>query len=242
MTRKAQGAPRGVFVAGTDTGVGKTRFAADLVAAAAGAGLPVSVMKPVAAGAIRLHAADATSAGLRNDDALALIAACGQPLGYDVVNPYCFESPISPHIAADDAGITVDISLIAEMAARLGARGEWLVAEGAGGWLTPIGPRLHMADVALALGLPVVLVVGMRLGCLNHAALTLREIRRSGLPFAGWVGNQIEAGMARVPENLQALEQAFGEPPLAVLPFLPPESLRRETASAALARLASSRA
>lgn len=210
---------RGVFVTGTDTEIGKTHVATAMVAAARRRGFRVGVMKPIAAGA------EQTPLGLRNDDALALIAAQGvvaasiSAAEYAIVNPYCFASPVSPHIAAADADVRPDLTHIAHLAASHRSENDCLVVEGAGGWLAPITAELSVSDLALAVGLPVVVVVGMRLGCLNHAQLTVREISRSGLPLAGWVANQIDPTMARVDENLSMLTKRLGGPPLARFSF-----------------------
>jgi dethiobiotin synthetase len=208
-------AARAVFVTGTDTGVGKTVIAAALARALAAAGARVAVMKPVASGAER------TAEGLRNADALALLEASNVPAPYAQVNPFCFESAISPHIAADDHRIEVDVDVICENFDGLSRRADWVVVEGAGGWLAPIGPMLSMADLACALEVPVLLVVGLRLGCLNHARLTRRAIDSRGAPFAGWVGCGVDASFARLPENLASLAQLLHEEPLAVVPHAP---------------------
>ena len=221
-------APLGLFVTGTDTEIGKTYVSCALLAAARARGRRVGAMKPISAGA------EATPLGLRNDDALALIAAAhGTVLGapvpaadYDAVNPYCFAPPVSPHIAAAEAGVEVDLARISAMArGRLTGsppENDWLVVEGAGGWLAPLGDRESIADLAFAVGLPVLLVVGLRLGCLNHAELTAREIRRSGLPLVGWVANAVDPQMARREENVSMLTKRFGEPPLARFGFRDP--------------------
>jgi len=203
---------RGVFVAGTDTGVGKTFVSTGLARAAVAEGRRLAVMKPVAAGA------EPTPAGLRNDDALALIAAAGSTAPYELVNPYCLPHPVSPHIAARAAGVRIEPAVVRESAQRLAASGDWLLVEGAGGWHAPIGEHETMADLARALDLPVLLVVGLRLGCLNHARLTHDAIRRDGLPFAGWIGNAIDPAMAHLDENLAWLSQRFGEP-FALVPW-----------------------
>jgi dethiobiotin synthetase len=206
---------RAVFVTGTDTGVGKTVIAAALTRALAATGARVAVMKPIASGAER------TADGLRSADAEALLEASNVPATYADVNPYCLEPAISPHIAAEDAGIEVDIDTIRHALGRLSARSDWVVVEGAGGWLAPIGPALSMADLARALGAPVLLVVGLRLGCLNHARLTRLAIEVSGAPFAGWVGCGVDASFARSSENLASLSQLLHEAPLAVVPHSP---------------------
>lgn len=210
-------AGRGVFVTGTDTEIGKTFVATALAAAARRRGRRVGVMKPIAAGA------EMTPLGLRNEDALALLAAArGTPTDvavgatdYHAVNPYCFAPPVSPHIAAAEAGVTPDIGLITELAEAAAARNDWLVVEGAGGWLAPISPEHSIADLAAAIGLPVLLVVGLRLGCLNHAQLTAREIARSGLPLVGWVANAIDPAMLRREENVSMLTSRLGGPAIA---------------------------
>jgi dethiobiotin synthetase len=204
---------RGLFITGTDTGVGKTVIACALVRALREQGARVAVMKPVASGATR------TAAGLRNADALALIEAAGpnQARRYDEVNPYCFEPAISPHIAAKEARIRVDLGTIRAGFDALAARSDWVVVEGAGGWFAPIGQGKTMADLATALSAPVVLVVGLKLGCLNHARLTHLAVRSQGVAFAGWVASAIDPQFSRVEANLATLEQTLEAPPLAVV-------------------------
>jgi dethiobiotin synthetase len=166
-----------IFVTGTDTGVGKTVIACALVRGLRALGARVAVMKPVASGAV------ATRNGPRSDDALALIDAAGSPAPYALVNPYCFEPPVSPHIAAKEANINVDIGTIRENCATLALGADWVVIEGAGGWLAPINDRASMADLALALEAPALLVVGIRLGCLNHAQLARFALAARGVRF-----------------------------------------------------------
>jgi dethiobiotin synthetase len=203
---------RGLFVTGTDTGVGKTLIACGLVRGLRGLGARVAVLKPVASGSQR------TAEGLRNEDALALAACANAGQTYAQVNRYCFEPPISPHIAADEAGTTINTDLIAEDFTALAGRADWVVAEGAGGWLAPIGPAQTMADLAAALKVPVLLVVGLRLGCLNHAALSAAAIRARSLPFAGWIASCVDPQFARAEENLATLTRALGQPPLELVP------------------------
>jgi dethiobiotin synthetase len=210
---------RGCFVAGTDTGVGKTRVCAALCRALAARGLRVAGMKPVATGAFRDG-----PAGLRSGDAVALRAAANVEAPYELVNPYCFAPAISPHLAAGDAGAPIDTAKIARCFHVLAARADVVVVEGTGGWLAPIGTATTMADVAGTLSLPVVLVVGLRLGCLNHAALTLRGIRDARLPFAGWIANAIDPAFARCADNVATLASMLGTPPIAQLPFASGES------------------
>ena len=227
---------RGFFVTGTDTEIGKTWVASALVAALKSRGLGVGVMKPIASGA------EMTPEGLRNEDALALMAAAAgdvarYPGPYAEVNPYCFAPPISPHLAAAEAGVTMDAPSIAAIARSVADKFDLLVVEGAGGWRAPIGPDEAISDLAVGLELPVVLVVGLRLGCLNHAVLPAEAIRSSGLPMAGWIANSIDPAMNRREANLETLERCLGVAPLAVFPPGGDPAGRRKAANAAIDRL-----
>ena len=205
---------RGIFVTGTDTGVGKTAACAALTRALAARGLRVAVMKPIASGS------DPTAEGPRNSDALTLMAAANVTAPYEIVNPYCFLPPISPHLAAREAQASIDLALLRSRFDSLAAASDWVLVEGAGGWLAPISETATMADLAAALSLPVLLVIGLRLGCLNHALLTRESLATRGTPFAGWIANAIDPHFARPAENLATLTQRLGEPPLAHIPFL----------------------
>ena len=208
-------AAAGIFVTGTDTGVGKTLVSVSLVKALALHGRRVAVMKPIASGS------EHTSEGLRNADAMALAEASNVHAPYAMVNPYCFEPPISPHIAAKEAGIRVDLRVIKTQFSHLRAMADVVVAEGAGGWYAPISPTESMADLANALNVPVLIVVGLRLGCLNHALMTKRAVEADGARLAGWVGSCVDPAFERVSENLSHLQSALGTAPLAVFPFEP---------------------
>ena len=213
---EAQGKPRpnsGVFVTGTDTGIGKTYVACAILRALCDSGIRAVGMKPIAAGG--LVAAQA----LANEDALALTRASAFEPDMALVNPYCFPDPIAPHIAARDAGVEIDPERIRSCYLRLHQSADFVVVEGAGGFLVPLGPTLSFADLALMLGLPIVLVVGMRLGCLNHAMLTAEAIERRGLPFAGWVANRIDPTMSRWESNLETLRQRMPAPFLGLIPY-----------------------
>jgi dethiobiotin synthetase len=210
----------GWFIAGTDTGVGKTRIATMLLEALARADQRAVGMKPVASGCRE------TAAGLRSEDAERLLAASGVTADYAEVNPYAFAPACAPHLAARESGAEISLEKILECFRRLERNAPWVVVEGVGGWMVPLGARLTMADVARALRLPVILVVGMRLGCLNHALLTAAAIRREGLPLAGWVANLIDPAMTRVEENTAALAERIEAPPLAVIPYLPVQAER----------------
>jgi dethiobiotin synthetase len=203
---------RGVFITGTDTGVGKTVVACALVRALRTQGARVAVMKPVASGAM------ATPDGLRNADALALMEAAATTADYPDVNPYCFEPAVSPHIAAKEAGIEVDTGLIRHKFDALAADSDWVVVEGAGGWFAPISEHQTMADLAWALSVPALMVVGLKLGCLNHAQLTRLGVEAQGVSLAGWIASEVDPTMMRIAANLAALERLLGERPLAVLP------------------------
>lgn len=207
--------PLGLFVTGTDTGVGKTRVAVALCHAYAARGLRVAAMKPIASGCT------ATPQGLRNEDALALHGAMTVRAGYDDVNPYAFEPPIAPHIAAAEAGVAIDFGVLDAAQRRLRAQSDVIVVEGAGGLLAPIGPARSFADLAAAWDLEIVLVIGLRLGCLNHALLTSESIERRGLRLRGWVGNAIDSRFERARENLDSLRERLPAPCLAVIPHAP---------------------
>jgi dethiobiotin synthetase len=220
--------PKGLFITGTDTGVGKTVIAAALVRTLVAQGHRVAVMKPVASGS------EHTSEGLRNEDALALMAAANVAAPYDHVNPYCFEPAISPHIAAEEAGIAVDTAHIRHNFDILAAAADLVIVEGAGGWFAPIGQKTSISDLAKALDLPVVLVVGIRLGCINHARLTKLAIEMQHQPkLAGWIANTIDPVMPRQKENLETLTRHLGEPPLAIVPALTAGALPLELHEAA---------
>ncbi len=199
------------FVTGTDTGVGKTRVSCALLAAGRQRNLKVAGMKPVASGAEIIEGRRASA------DAVLLAAASGQSTAYEDLNPYLLDEPISPHIAANFANIDVDIGKIVEISRRLRAKADLLLIEGAGGWYAPISDSASMADLAGALGVPVLLVVGLKLGCLNHARLTLEAIRHSGCRLAGWIGNHVDPEFAAPAENLATLVQLMGAAPLALL-------------------------
>jgi dethiobiotin synthetase len=203
----------GWFVTGTDTGVGKTLVSRLLLEALKRAGHSAAGMKPVASGC------HVTAAGLRSDDALTLMQASGAPANYADVNPYALGSACAPHIAAREMGVEIQLDRILESFRRLQQKSPWIVVEGVGGWMVPLSEHLIMAEVARALGLPVILVVGMRLGCLNHALLTAEAIRRADLPLAGWVANRIDPAMTHVPENIATLAQKIEVPLLAQIPY-----------------------
>lgn len=201
----------GLFVTGTDTEVGKTVVARRIVRTLVAGGARVAVMKPVAAGSFE------TAHGPRNEDALGLIADSNVAMPYATVNPYCLAAPISPHLAARAAGVSIQLSRIQENFRILGDAADYVIVEGAGGWLAPLNDAQFVADLASALELPVLLVVGLRLGCLNHALLSVAAIRQRHVPLAGWIGNHIDPQFGHVEKNLATLAQHIGTAPLAIV-------------------------
>ena len=199
----------GYFVTGTDTGVGKTLIACALLVAFVARGLKAVGMKPVASGA------ESGMNGLVNDDVEKLVAAGNVAAPRADVNPYCFAPPIAPHIAAQQAGVTIALDRIEQSFGRLAARAEVIIVEGVGGFRVPLGPGIETAQLAERLALPVVLVVGMRLGCLNHALLTAEAITARGLKLAGWVANHVDAEMSVAADNVRALEERIAAPMIA---------------------------
>jgi dethiobiotin synthetase len=203
----------GYFVTGTDTGVGKTVVACALLHAFANRGLRAVGMKAVAAGAAQV------AAKLVNDDVSALRAASSVDAPPDLLNPYCFAPAIAPHIAAEEAGVEIELERLERAFLGLAALADWVIVEGAGGFRVPLGPSIDMRDLAVRLGLPVILVVGLRLGCLNHALLTAESVERAGVELGGWVANHIDPDMAGVDQNVRALESRLRAPLLARIPY-----------------------
>lgn len=203
------------FIAGTDTEIGKTTVAAGLLHAARLAGLSTAASKPVASGCVP------TPAGLRNEDALALLGECTLPLAYDEVNPLAFAPAIAPHLAAREVGVELDLAALEGPVRRIIGKGaDFTLVEGAGGWRVPLAGRASLSDLPIALGLPVILVVGVRLGCINHALLSAEAILRDGLPLAGWVANLVDPATSRLEENLATLAERLPAPCLGRIPRL----------------------
>jgi dethiobiotin synthetase len=203
----------GFFVTGTDTGIGKTLSSCTLLHALRARGLRAVGMKPLASGC------EAMPDGLRNEDALALQAASDPRPAYDDVNPYALPAPLAPEIAAREAGIAVELAPMLAAHARLAAQADAVVVEGVGGWAAPMAPALMQADLVRALDLPVVLVVGLRLGCLNHAILSARAIAADGCRLAGWIGSGVDPAMLRIDENRALLAARLPAPCLGWLPW-----------------------
>jgi len=205
---------KGFFITGTDTDVGKTTIALALMNALQKKGMIVAAMKPVSAGCSN------TKHGLRNEDAARLMQQANIEFPYDVVNPYAFEAPIAPHIAAAEQNITMDIDTIKQAYEYIAEKVDVVIVEGAGGWLVPLNKTQTMADVVSALQLDVIQVVGLRLGCLNHALLTSANIAAHGLTQAGWVANQLTDNMSNQKENIHALQQRMEGECLGIVPNL----------------------
>ncbi len=197
------------FITGTDTEIGKTVVASALIRYLVSEGHLVAGMKPVASGC------EMTEAGLRNEDARSLIAASNVNLGYEMVNPFVFEPAIAPHIAAQRAGRRIDLDMIRVLANAIEAH--YLVIEGVGGWMVPLGDGHMLADLAKATADEVIIVVGMRLGCINHALLTAAQIQRDGMPLKGWIANHVDPDMQAQSQNLETLKELMPCPMLGVV-------------------------
>ncbi|WP_283745509.1 dethiobiotin synthase [Sideroxydans sp. CL21] len=209
------------FVTGTDTGVGKTLVSCALLHAFSARGKRVAGFKPVAAGC---------DDDDHNEDAKLLRAASTVQATYGQINPYCFHRPIAPHLAARHAGVNIEFPRIMASYRELAGQADEVIVEGAGGFCVPLNDRQTSADLARQLGLPVILVVGMRLGCLNHALLTMHAIAHYQLECAGWVANVLDAGMPALQENIQALRERIAAPLLGVIPCQPQPDARAAVA------------
>lgn len=201
------------FVVGTDTGVGKTHVSCALLQALAQHHRRVVGMKPVAAGVVPW------GEGWASEDSIALRAASTLSVAPELDTPVLLPDPLSPHIAAERAGVQIDIATIVDAYRTLSAQADAVVVEGAGGFHVPLSATTTGADLAVALNLPLVLVVGLRLGCLNHALLTAEAIAARGLKLAGWVANRVDPDMLAPDENITWLRQRLGAPLLADIPW-----------------------
>lgn len=200
-----------LFITGTDTGIGKTVVSCGIVRGLVASGYRVAAYKPVASGCKN------TTAGLRSEDALALMAASNVALPYNSVNPWAFEPPIAPHIAAAEQGVTIDPQAFATNMAV--AEADFAIVEGVGGWCVPLSSNLMLSDLARACADTVILVVGIRLGCINHALLSAGAIVADNIPLAGWIANHIDDKMLHQADNLEALKQRLPAPLLGEAPF-----------------------
>lgn len=204
----------GLFVTGSDTDCGKTEVSIGLLQALQDSGYRANAMKPVAAGAIEIDGQ------LVNEDAWRLQQQSTRDFEYRQVNPYLFKQPIAPHIAAAAEGVEIDLEKVRKGLADIAQQSDFVVVEGAGGWLVPMNASLDMADIAVCLNLPVILVVGLRLGCINHARLTAEAITARGCQLLGWIGSQVDAQMQQVDENIAALKHYLPAQCLGIVPFM----------------------
>lgn len=200
-----------VFISGTDTEVGKTWVSTALLHTLNHAGLRAVGMKPVASGC------EERAGALRNADALALIGASHGAVDYATCNPYAVREAVAPHLAAQRSGVTIELDTIRRCHAALQARADVVVVEGAGGWAVPLGPQLMQGEIARSLQLPVILVVGLRLGCINHALLSARAIVADGCRLLGWIGNAVDAQQPLQRENIETLQTLLPAPCLGLL-------------------------
>ncbi len=203
----------GYFVTGTDTGVGKTVVTLAVMELFKRRGFEVAGMKPVASGC------EPGDAGLRNSDAVVIMQACSNGLPYSKVNPYAFEPAIAPHIAAARSGESIRVAKIVSLCRGLEEAAERVVVEGVGGWEVPLDSDTLLSELACRLELPVILVVGLRLGCINHALLTASAIKSTGLEFGGWVANQLQPRVEAMDEIINTLRARIDAPLLGVLPW-----------------------
>ncbi len=216
----------GYFITGTDTGCGKTEITLALMQLLQAQGRSVLGMKPVASGAVE------SAQGLRNDDALRIQQAGSQQLPYATVNPYIYQPAIAPHLAAEQQGEEIRFQRIRDGYLELASLADVVLVEGVGGWRVPLGPDGDVAELASTLGLPLILVVGLRLGCINHALLSVESIAASGLQLAGWVANQVEPDMDELEGNIATLEQRIAAPCIGKIPYL--EKVTADTVAAGL--------
>jgi dethiobiotin synthetase len=212
---------RGVYVTGTDTGVGKTLVSASLLAALNASRVRAAGMKPVASGC------ESTSDGLRNEDALALLAQSYGAPDYALINPFALLNPVAPHIAARDAGMDIILEPIDAAFNALSTNTDCIIVEGVGGWCVPLSDTLMQSDLVRSLDLPVILVVGLRLGCINHALLSARAIVADSCEMIGWIGNRIDPHMLCIDENIATLRERLPAPCLGFLPFAENADARR---------------
>jgi dethiobiotin synthetase len=204
---------KAIFITGTDTGIGKTFYSCRLLEALNANGCSTLAMKPVAAGASNEHGT------LKNEDALQLQQCASIKVSYQEVNPYCFSAAIAPHLAANKEGQQVSLKLIHDQFLKLKEKADFVLVEGVGGWQVPLNESQTVADLAKTLQIPVVLVVGIRLGCINHALLTVDSIQQSSVALTGWVANIIEPDMSALDENIKTLQQLIVAPLLDVIQY-----------------------
>jgi len=205
----------GLLITGTDTDSGKTLVSLGLMAALQKQGHSVNGFKPVAAGS-RIHQGQKV-----NDDALLLLQqASDSSLEYSQVNPYLFDEPVAPHLAAQRESTEIALEVLRKAYLEIAANSDWIIVEGAGGWLVPLNPEYSVADLAIELDLPVIVVVGLKLGCINHARLTVESVLARGCKLIGWVGSQLDRDMLYLDDNIQTLKHYLPAPCLGIVPYL----------------------
>jgi dethiobiotin synthetase len=212
---------QGCFITGTDTAVGKTSVTLGLMHALAQRGYTVSGMKPVASGC------RGTAKGLRNRDAELLQQHCSMATAYELVNRYPFDPPVAPHVAANLAGVTIDLDLISRDFQHLNDRGDFTLVEGIGGWAVPLNQQERLSDLVRRMAIPVILVVGLRLGCINHALLSAEAIVNDGAPLLGWIGNGIDGHYRNSDQTLYTLSAQISAPLLDFVPWTRPLCIER---------------
>ncbi len=205
---------RGIFVTGTDTEVGKTFVSCALLDMLKRQGVRTAAMKPVASGAKKIND------HYVNDDALSLQQGASIDAPYVQVNPFVFPEAIAPHIAAAQVGVEIDFETIKQSFQALAEQSDFILVEGVGGWLAPLNRQQTVADLALEMELPVLLVVGLRLGCINHTLLSASAIEQSGATLLGWIANKVQGNYPCVDENIEAIAQWLDAPLLATLDYL----------------------
>ena len=205
---------KSVFITGTDTEVGKTFYSELLLRRLNAQGLRTAAMKPLASGA------EWQNDKLRNADALALLQAANTSFSYELCNPYCFEAAIAPHLAAKQLEVKIETDVILQAYDILHRQADITLVEGVGGWLVPLDSEQTTADLVIAMGMPVILVVGMQLGCINHALLTAENIKQRGVPLLGWVANVMDPGMLHLDENIESIAQRIHAPLLDTIDFI----------------------
>ena len=209
-----------VFIAGTDTGIGKTYVACQLLEYFKGQGLSCIGIKPLASGCESPPKPHFSKEGAYNEDALLLQKAASVQLPYEIINPIALKPPIAPHLAAEKANLRLSVAaLVKACQAAFNIQADLHLIEGVGGWLVPLNDKENMGDFVMAISPKVILVVGMKLGCLNHALLSCQSIKNSGCELIGWIANCIDPAMLYLNENIQSLEKLLTVPLLAVLPY-----------------------
>jgi dethiobiotin synthetase len=206
---------RGCFITGTDTGCGKTEVTLGLMSYLRQRGKSVMGMKPIASGA------QVSAEGLRNSDALRLQKASTYQADYSILNPCCYEPAIAPHLAAQASGVEIHSASIVENYHYLSNLADWVLVEGVGGWRVPLGDQVSLVELVRQLDLPVVLVVGLKLGCLNHAILTAEAIQHDGMRLKGWIANQVDPHMEYPEDNIVTLRNWLSAPCLGEIPYQP---------------------